>query len=473
MASLSHTLLLPHARLQTLPPPPSPPPHCHCHCHLHLTQDNPLASPPSSGKRSGQVNPGRIYLAPDVNSPHGTDGVHNVDANFNTNVLTTQHKKMGRTTFTNITPLPRGVTREVAISFLHDHLEMIDLNPLVIERHTIPPPPHAAPEEHRCIWYSLTDRVSYLPGVSGKVTYTCAFNDLPEGLQTHCYAALGLEIRDRWSVGGSLPGEPPQPMELGLNAPLNGLYLREDVDLRCNSIMIGFVKKTIKKSHGALVDRLATKAQVQSTNTSRLSMPNNPSPSSSSFHPAPPSLGSESMTVSPIGSLLPPNTGSNRQHIRSHSSPPTNRNFSRPHNETFQVHQSRERQHQEAEKRHNNPRPSYQPYQTNSSQPVKSHSYESTAGSNHLGVPQLHAETLELPGMSQEDHSDDGGLKYSGTIYRGNSRPRDYVEFSDMNPYSKEVSTPGLRQPPPEIPRLYPAPLQVPQEKRPVPAELQ
>ncbi|KAF6842141.1 hypothetical protein CPLU01_00234 [Colletotrichum plurivorum] len=168
-----------------------------------------------------------------------------------------------RTTFTTISPLPAGVSREAALDFLHNHLEMIDLNPLIRERHIISPPAHAAPEEHSCVWYSLTDEISYLPGglATGNVTYTCAFHDLPNGLQTHCYAPMGLDIRDKWTVAGSLPGEPVEPVELGLGAPLTGLYLREDVDMRCNVFTTSFVKKTLKKSHGMLVDRIKSRMQ--------------------------------------------------------------------------------------------------------------------------------------------------------------------------------------------------------------------
>jgi hypothetical protein len=97
-----------------------------------------------------------------------------------------------RTLFTTITPLPAGVTRKIVLDFLHDHEEMIDLNPLVKERHPIPTPAHAPADELHCQWYSLTDKISYLPGVAGDVSYTCAFNDLPNGLQTHCYAPAGL-----------------------------------------------------------------------------------------------------------------------------------------------------------------------------------------------------------------------------------------------------------------------------------------
>lgn len=168
-----------------------------------------------------------------------------------------------RTTFTTITPLPPNVSRESVISFFHNHLEMIDLNPLIKERHPIPVPAHAPPDEQHCIWYSLTDEISYLPGIpaaSSNVSYTCAFHDLPDGLQTHCYAPMGLDIRGRWSVGGTLPGEPPERQELGLGAPSTGLYIREDVDIRCNILMTSFVKKTLKKSHAALVEKLGAQA---------------------------------------------------------------------------------------------------------------------------------------------------------------------------------------------------------------------
>ncbi|KAI0889102.1 uncharacterized protein GGS22DRAFT_67345 [Annulohypoxylon maeteangense] len=169
-----------------------------------------------------------------------------------------------RTTFTTISTLPPGITREVVLNFLHSHVEMIDLNPLVIERHPISPPSHATPEERRCVWWSLTDKISYLPGgvVSGDITYTAAFNDLANGVQTHIYAPMGTDIRERWSLNGTLPGEPVEPVELGIGAPRQGLYLREDVDLRCNFVMSSFVKKTLKKAHGTLVEKLLEKAAL-------------------------------------------------------------------------------------------------------------------------------------------------------------------------------------------------------------------
>jgi len=173
-------------------------------------------------------------------------------------------KMSKRTVFTTLTPLPAGITRETVMETLRAHTEMIDLNPLVEERHPIKPPPNATPEEYHCLWYSLTDRVQYLPGgiMSGKVSYNACFHDLENGLQTHCYAPMGLNIRGKWTLGGSLPGEPVVPVELGVGAPLHGLWLREDVDMKCNIMMTNFVKKTLKKAHSHLVDRLVIKAQI-------------------------------------------------------------------------------------------------------------------------------------------------------------------------------------------------------------------
>ncbi|PGH23781.1 hypothetical protein AJ80_02211 [Polytolypa hystricis UAMH7299] len=168
-----------------------------------------------------------------------------------------------RSIFTTVTPLPPYITRETVIETLHQHSEMIELNPLVIKHERCKPPPNAPADEFHCIWYELTDKVPYLPGISSKVSYKACFHDLPRGLQTHVYAPTGLDIREKWSVGGNMPGEPRETVELGLtSAPREGLYLREDVDMRCNILVSNFVKKTLKRAHAVLVDRLVVKADI-------------------------------------------------------------------------------------------------------------------------------------------------------------------------------------------------------------------
>ncbi|KAM3455460.1 hypothetical protein NHJ6243_008530 [Beauveria neobassiana] len=177
------------------------------------------------------------------------------------------------TKFTSMTPLPAGMTRQTAIRFLQDHAAMIDLNPLVTARHRIPAPSSAPPDEAACAWWAVTDRIAYLPGglATGSVSYRCVFLDLPGvGLQTHCYAPMGVDLRTRWSVSGggggsgsSAPGEEArEQVELGIDDALTpeGLYLHEDTELRCSVIMTAFVKKTLKGAHKRLVERLAQRA---------------------------------------------------------------------------------------------------------------------------------------------------------------------------------------------------------------------
>lgn len=147
---------------------------------------------------------------------------------------------------------------------LHSHTEMIELNPLV-ERYIPTKPPKDAPaDEFHCTWYRLTDRIEYLPGgiITGNVSYNACFHDLPWGLQTHVYAPLGLDIKNRWSVGGNMPDEPREVQELGLGLPRDGLYLREDVDMRCSIFATRFVRRTLKKAHAVLVARLLKKGEI-------------------------------------------------------------------------------------------------------------------------------------------------------------------------------------------------------------------
>lgn len=128
--------------------------------------------------------------------------------------------------FTSISPLPPDVTREVVLEFLHNHEAMIDLNPLVKERHRITTPPHAQADEGHCVWYSLTDTISYLPGVNGAVSYTSAFNNLHNGIQTHCYAPAGVgeQAPTSFPPGLLLTGDPRPRQTSAASGPSTAHY---------------------------------------------------------------------------------------------------------------------------------------------------------------------------------------------------------------------------------------------------------
>lgn len=179
-----------------------------------------------------------------------------------------------RSTITHITPLPSHVSRDAVLALLHDHSTIITLNPLVTHHGRCTPPAHALPDEQASAWYEITDKIEYIPGtgLTGSVTYTACLHDTPNGLQTHIHAPAGLEIRGKWQLLGWLPGEKREVIEISAeqNAiPKEGLYLREDSELKCNFFLAPFVKRNLHKSHKTLVKRLLETAASRESSRSR------------------------------------------------------------------------------------------------------------------------------------------------------------------------------------------------------------
>ena len=172
-----------------------------------------------------------------------------------------------RTTYTKTTPLPAHIHRQLVIDMLHAHTEVIELNPAVIEHHSVQPPDDAPPDERSADWHEFTEKIQYLPGLgemaSGKVTSKVVFHDMPSGLKAHVYAPLGLDIRNNWQVQGNQPEETQEASQVDKTAPHDGLHLCEDVDMTCNWILTGFVQGTLERNHADLVDRLIKKAELR------------------------------------------------------------------------------------------------------------------------------------------------------------------------------------------------------------------
>lgn len=169
--------------------------------------------------------------------------------------------------YTNITPIPSCVPRQLALDILHSHSEIITLNPLVLCHQPIRAPRNAVADEYYSTWYEITERVQYVPGLgkmgSGKISFKGCFNNVPWGLQTHMYAPMGIDLQSKWRIGGNQPDEPPESWERRSDgAPQNGLYLREDIEIECNRTLISFVKGQLKAASKVLVDRLIKKAEL-------------------------------------------------------------------------------------------------------------------------------------------------------------------------------------------------------------------
>ncbi|KAI0406760.1 hypothetical protein F4802DRAFT_595766 [Xylaria palmicola] len=172
--------------------------------------------------------------------------------------------------YTIITPIPSFIPRQLAIDILHSHGEVITLNPLVLSHKQIKAPRDAAADEYFSTWYEITERVQFVPGMgrfgSGKISFNACFHDLPWGLQTHVYAPLSIDMRNKYRIGGNQSGvEPPEPAEIGLaelGVPKDGLYLREDIEIRCNIAMVATVKAQMKTASKEMVERIIKKAEL-------------------------------------------------------------------------------------------------------------------------------------------------------------------------------------------------------------------
>ncbi|KAH8176745.1 NACHT and WD40 domain protein [Sarocladium implicatum] len=173
-------------------------------------------------------------------------------------------------TFTVITPIPGFIPRQLAVDILHSHSEVITLNPLVLDHKPIPAPRDAAADEYYSTWYEITERVQVVPGMgkmgSSKISFQGCFHDMPWGLQTHIYAPLQIDMRNKYRISGNQPGlEPPEDREIGLEAlgaPKDGLYLREDIEIKCNITLTSFVKSTAKAASREMVQRIIKKAEL-------------------------------------------------------------------------------------------------------------------------------------------------------------------------------------------------------------------
>jgi hypothetical protein len=173
-------------------------------------------------------------------------------------------------TYTVITRIPGFIPRQLALDILHSHSEVITLNPLVLNHKPISAPRNAAADEYYSTWYEITQRIQYVPGMgkagSAQITFNGCFHDMPWGLQTHTYAPMNVDLRNTYRVGGNQPGiEPPEQRELGmeeLGIPRNGLYLRQDAEIKCNITMISFVKAQLKAASKEMVDRIIKKAEL-------------------------------------------------------------------------------------------------------------------------------------------------------------------------------------------------------------------
>lgn len=180
---------------------------------------------------------------------------------------------MGRTVFEIKTPMPTGTSRQAVLTILRDHEAMIRLNPLTYDPKTIEPPPLTSTEELDFQWYEIKDRIEYLPkGLwSSTIVYRACFRDREDSLETHTYAPMGIKTVSKWTVPETSTDETRTQ-----DGAEGGTYLREEVEMTCNFLLLAFVKRTMVDAHKEMARILGEKLQEmlasqesQTTNSGR------------------------------------------------------------------------------------------------------------------------------------------------------------------------------------------------------------
>ena len=116
---------------------------------------------------------------------------------------------------------------------------------------------------------------------------------------------MGLDLKEKWTLCGNLPHEPTQPAEIGIGAPISGLYLREDVEMKCNFLMTRFVRKTLKDCLAALVARLVVKSQIEEAAAANRRLTFMGTPPQMSSPPQSPGLSGSPPLSPPLTASLP------------------------------------------------------------------------------------------------------------------------------------------------------------------------
>lgn len=171
---------------------------------------------------------------------------------------------MGKTvSYTVISPLDHKIPRQLALDLLHSHEEIIRLNPLVTDVGKIETPQNAATDEFFAQWYEITEKITFIPGVSKMIKFKGCWYDQAWGVQTHSLMGSLFDLWCTYRIGGNQPGEPREEKELGVNKPLDGLYLREDIRIELHiPIPASFVKKEMQKSSATMIARMKRKAEL-------------------------------------------------------------------------------------------------------------------------------------------------------------------------------------------------------------------
>ncbi|THH34164.1 hypothetical protein EUX98_g46 [Antrodiella citrinella] len=139
-------------------------------------------------------------------------------------------------------------TVEKALTILHNPIDLIDLNPLVVHREQSATDP--------ALW-NIRDRLSTL-GLKYEFNYTARATPLEDGALFEINAPLGIVLRNKWTV---------TPAGEGV------VEMKEDVEVITNCLLMSSVLRDLKKAHEVMHDTLAAQMEGRSVDAKKAPQP--------------------------------------------------------------------------------------------------------------------------------------------------------------------------------------------------------
>lgn len=189
-----------------------------------------------------------------------------------TPVLNTSHST------TNIRLLPAHITRDDAIRYLHQPENILNLNANLVTATKLAATsvehaefyrgeaeqdrPGAGEDARATPIYNVVEREGGKTGktegglysglakrlVGDEVRYRMGLRATPDGLVMISHAMMGVWSRTTWTVRTAVESDE------GFPGSGTGLVVQETGELRCNRMLMGFIKTTMEQSHEKLVD---------------------------------------------------------------------------------------------------------------------------------------------------------------------------------------------------------------------------
>ncbi|RDW60536.1 hypothetical protein BP6252_11919 [Coleophoma cylindrospora] len=175
-------------------------------------------------------------------------------------------------------PIPSTLTPTDIIAALHNHTNLVTLQPLVVSydevtsTHEYEPDPYFDPSSSPIRAYEIVESVIVIPGVGNwgryPVKVICQFQNTEDGVKSRAVASAGVVLRATYHVHRS-PSSSDDNEIRGYLDNASEWTLTEEATVECSNWLMPFVKQSMEGAHKDICQHLLNKIHVQLTDKVR------------------------------------------------------------------------------------------------------------------------------------------------------------------------------------------------------------